>query len=385
MAAFSQSYANPTDEYVHAGFRIAGVPEPSTIALLGMGAFGLIAYVWRRGIPRRVVGCLIALVILSADVAPAVTIDLVPVGNIGNAADPSTNFGSVGYAFSIGKYDVTAGQYAEFLTAVASASDPYGLYCTDMATTTYGSTITKSGGVYTAASPTQPVVDVSWGDAARFCNWLHNGQPMGILTGNPVQDAGLTEDGAYGMNGATNDAALMAVGSHKADAKYWIPTNNEWYKAAYYDPNKPGGAGYWFYPTKSNASNPPSNVLDPAGKNNANFFDLDGTGNHRHTLNPANTTPVGAFADSPSPYGTFDQGGNVHQWTEDISSSKRVLRGGSFGAPLEFLASSTRFICNPTWEANGIGFRVASVPEPSTLALLLSATLGGLLWWRRRS
>ena len=58
----------------------------------------------------------------------------VPVGNPGNAADPATGslYGDVNYEYSIGQYEITIGQYTEFLNAVA-ASDPYGLYNSSMA------------------------------------------------------------------------------------------------------------------------------------------------------------------------------------------------------------------------------------------------------------
>ncbi len=108
-----------------------------------------------------------------------------------------------------------------------------------------------------------PVNYVSWGDAARFCNWLQNGQPTG------PEGPGTTETGAYTLNGATSSSDLMTV-TRNAGATYFIPSENEWYKAAYY---KGGGtnAGYWLYPTRSNTA--PSNLLSSTGTNNANFYD----------------------------------------------------------------------------------------------------------------
>src|ERR1043166_7794532 len=82
-------------------------------------------------------------------------------------------------------------------------------------------------------SPNHPVTYVNWGDAVRFANWLHNGQPSGL------QDATTTEDGAYTLNGALSNADLSAV-SRNADASWFIPTENEWYKAAYYQPATKG-------------------------------------------------------------------------------------------------------------------------------------------------
>jgi sulfatase modifying factor 1 len=196
-------------------------------------------------------------------------------------------------------------------------------------------------------------------------NWLHNGQ------GN-----GDTESGAYLNVG--NQVSF----ARQANAKYWIPTENEWYKAAYYDPAKGGGAGYWDYPTGSDSL--PSNALDPKGGNNANFY-YGG-----YTIGPDYyTTEVGAFKNSDSPYGTFDQGGNLREWNEEVIGSSRGLRGGDwyYTSTSSGLLASERYDIGPSYENYNIGFRVASsevVPEPGSITLILSGVLAGLLWWRRR-
>jgi formylglycine-generating enzyme len=300
--------------------------------------------------------------------AQAVQMEFVTVGNAGNTAD-LTGFGAVGYDYKIGKFEVTAGQYAEFLTAVAGSADPYGLYNANMTTTSYGSKIVKSGGVYTALQPNMPVGYVSWGDAARFCNWLQNGQPAG------AEDDSTTEKGSYTMNNAKTDAALMAI-IRNPDARYVLPSYDEWYKASYFDPNKPGGAGYWGYPTKSMTT--PSWVLSSTGTNNANY-----TGN---TLTPPNTTEVGTFAASPGPYGTFDQGGNVREWTETtVDITRKGILGGSFSEGSYELAASDKSSDNtlPTWEVYEKGFRVAEVPEPENIWLLAFAGMLVTSYWLR--
>jgi formylglycine-generating enzyme len=307
-------------------------------------------------------------------IARAITIETVTVSDAGNTAD-TTGYGSVGYCYLIGKYEVTAGQYTAFLNAVA-ATDTYGLYNTFMwKDASYGCKITRSGASgsfsYVVASDwaNRPVNYVSWGDSARFANWLHNGQPTG------AQDLTTTEDGAYFLNGATTNAQLLAV-NREADWKWAVTSEDEWYKAAYYDPNK-GGTGigrYWLYPTRSDTT--PSNVgsdgyTDPG--NHANYYY-----SHIYTIgNPYYRTNIGEFENSASAYGTFDQGGNVWEWNEAIiNDASRGLRGGSFDGNEGFslLSSSRSNEYTPGGEYYRVGFRVANI-EQVPLIFTLSGTV----------
>ncbi len=317
--------------------------------------------------------------------AQAVTIDLVPVGNPGNAPDTQHgSYGSVGYEYQIGKFEITAGQYAEFLNAVAK-TDSHVLYSPYMDYDVHpdykGCNIKRSGTsgsyIYSVASDwaNRPVNFVSWGNAARLCNWLANGQPT---TG--VQDLSTTEDGSYYLDGAMNDARLMEV-TRKPDAIWVIPSEDEWFKAAYYDPNKPGGAGYWRYPTMSNTA-PINTLIDPDPGSNANFYDFEGFGTGGYTIGgPYYRTPVGEFENSASPYGTFDQGGNVWEWNETINSGQRVIRGGDFSQGSHETLVDVRQNLDPGNEYAYLGFRVASVPEPGSITLLVCGAIAGLIWW----
>ena len=185
----------------------------------------------------------------TAATASALTLDTVTVGNPGNP-DDATGYGGVATTYAIGKYEVTLNQYTEFLNAVAD-TDAFGLYNTSMGTGQFGLGIARANSpgnyAYSVIGDGQrPVTYVSWFDAARFSNWLHNGQPS---TGS--QTAGTTETGAYALNGTISGVGISKGGG----AQYWIPSESEWYKAAYYQPAANGGDadGYWLYPMQTNS------------------------------------------------------------------------------------------------------------------------------------
>lgn len=313
---------------------------------------------------------ILAGIFLVTPASAVVNINYASIGNAGNAADAATGslYGAVAYAYKIAKNETTIAQYAEFLNAVAK-TDTYDLYAGAM-TTSYISGISRSGvsGSFTysvaSGSGNKPITFVSWFDAARFTNWLHNGQ----LTG--AQNNLTTEDGAYTLNGAISGVSV----SRNVGATVWIPNENEWYKAAYYDPNKGGVGigGYWQQANQSNAV--AGNTIGVA--NSANYYDGDYVGWPEAVL-----TDVGAYgSNSDSAYGTNDQLGNVMEWNDAVIGSLRGLRGGSWGSDATGLPASNRSTNSPTGQTSEIGFRVASVPEPSAVVLTLlsvSACLAG--------
>ena len=319
-----------------------------------------------------------ALSLLISMSASAVTMDWTPIGNPGNACDPlfagpvySGCFGAVSYAYNIGTYEVTNAQYVEFLNAKA-ASDSLGLYHTQMAS--YG--ITRSGvsGSFTYSvvpgRGENPVNLVTFYDAARFANWMNNGQ------GN-----GDTETGSYTLLGGAATPSNGTTAARNGSAQIVLPTEDEWYKAAFFDSSS---SSYFDYPTGSNTEvrcNYPT-----AAPNSANCGSLPNPP-LPSSLGP---TPVGSYPGSPSPYGTFDQGGNVTEWNEDSGrpgirpstcdpesgAACRRLRGGAWYNDAYVLAASSQ----DAWPAGSdhqvLGFRLAYIPEPSTGLLVVAGLLG---------
>jgi formylglycine-generating enzyme required for sulfatase activity len=309
--------------------------------------------------------------------AQPVVIETVPVGNLGNAADVIFigTYGAVDYQFSIGKFEVTAGQYAAFLNAVA-ASDPEGLYHPrmdyDADPSREGCNIKRHGaaGSYTySVAPDwadRPVNYVSWADAARFSNWLHNGQPTG------AQDLTTTEDGSYFLNGiAENDDEGLEDVVREPDATWVIPAEDEWYKAAYHRNDGVTG-NYWNYPTGTNGvvSN---QLVDPDPGDNATYG-----GN---TIGaPYYRTEVGAHENSASPYGTFDQGGNVMEFTEAVPVSDiRRIRGGSWFWGNILGKFDVDDVMHSSDQFNDLGFRVVSLAADAACADALDNDGDGLV------
>ena len=313
---------------------------------------------------------LMAAVLSGVTTHAAVTFDWASVGDPANAPD-GTGYGSVATTYRIATTEVNLIQYTEFLNVVdPNGLNPNSLYNGNMATDLNIAGISFTSGAAAGSkyavigSGLRPVTYVSWNDGARFVNWLQNGQ-----------GAGSTESGVYDMSLGTPTRSLTAG--------YWIPSENEWYKAAYYDPSVSGPSeDYWLYPTRSDSA--PGNIVG-AGANRANYNNgVYSVTQSSYDSNQNYLTDGGAFSGSPSFYGTYDQGGNVFEWNDTvIAGSSRGLRGGSWNFLAFGLRSSSSDLGDPTFESNGVGFRVASVPEPST-AMLMVISGGAYLLVRRK-
>jgi hypothetical protein len=262
--------------------------------------------------------------LVSAEIVRGINIDFVTIGNAGNAADTqvmttdgTTGYGSVGYNYRIGKYEVTNAQWVAFIAAAGiPMGNPSNAY--DIGTY-YG-------------GDQQPTTCVSWYEGLQFCNYLTSGdKSKGVyrFSGNNANP-----DNLIGIDRAAAQAIYGTV--------YVLPTENEWYKAAYY---KPDGSGYTLY---------------------ANSGGAVCHGQSEPYLGPWN---VGTGAQEQN--GTFDMMGNVCEWNENQAHGTGVMRGGGFTGTGEFnvLASTFRGFMGPFEENFSLGFRVASFPIPATLLL----------------
>jgi formylglycine-generating enzyme required for sulfatase activity len=317
--------------------------------------------------------------------APPVYLDVDVAAGV-NPADPTTGLGAVDYEYRVADTEVTNAQYAAMLSAVAAVGDPLGLYNPQMASD-------PRGGIRRTGSPgafeyvlkpnmaNKPVNFVSWLDAARYTNWLFNGEPAG------VPDVTTTEAGAFDLS--VPDPAGFAVPGFLQGVS--MPTEHEWYKAAYFDP---AIDAYWTYPTRSDSepllalASGVGDVANPGPErvNYASAADWNGL--------DGNVTSAGS-AGAPSAYGALDMAGNVWEWTAaDAESGQRVVRGGSFlddRFALEAVADGQRdlLLRDPAYEGADVGMRLAymttsQVPEPGRALGFGAGLVLVLLLARRR-
>jgi formylglycine-generating enzyme required for sulfatase activity len=297
-----------------------------------------------------------------------VMLELVTVGDANNNVDPLTGFGNVDHTFQIGTKSITIGQYATFLNAVAR-EDANNLFNPKMQSDLNVAGIQRTGlnGSYqynvidnTGSSANRPITYVSWFDAARFANWMANGQPSGI------QSRSTTEDGAYSLDDdATRAPAKNPINPNTSKPPtYYIPSENEWYKAAYFNPDLNSNVGgYYLYATQSNVA--PVNTPSIGGSNSANLannFVFYNTQSNVYDPITNYLTDVGFFANSRSHYGTYDQSGLVYQWNDldSNSSLERGLRGGYWFSAGQSSISSTFNMATPNRESSDAGFRLAA-------------------------
>ena len=312
----------------------------------------------------------------SRSAAQSYDFDWATIGDPGNAAydDPYDGLlegrGSVPYRYRISRLETTTAQWMEFVNTFSTQSDDLAFFGRP---SFWGATIDTSydgpGRRYRLKSVDSaafiPVHGIDWREAAMFCNWLHNGKSS---------DMSAIEDGAYDASTFTlnDDGTFNDQATHHPDARFWIPTLDEWAKAAHYDPDRhgPGRGGWWSYPDRS------EDPLVPG---------LPGEGDTSATLSfDGELIPLGAYPHAASPWGLLDLSGATMEWTEevDFDHKSRWADGAPLYAESDWLLVDTIDQMSPMrpWIGGSwMGIRIVTVvPTPGVAGplVLLSAYAG---------
>jgi sulfatase modifying factor 1 len=298
-----------------------------------------------------------------------------PKPSIGSPGD-TVPVGDVAYSYSITAYEITNGSYVDFLNVVdAAGTNTYGLYNPNMATDNSGGILQDlsqpAGQRYEVKQhfANKPVGYVSVYSAMRFANSVNNG------------NTALTESGDYKFSTNINSGAYTLEGpgevpvdrfpERNPDALFAVPSENEWIKAAYYAPSRTQTAKnpseYWFYATQTDSA-PAIATADSTGMVNnaaaglvtANY----GGGANWNNTTKGNVTTVGSCS-SQSHYGTFDQGGNVVEWTDTrvLADSVYNVHGGTFEQAVYSLWISATGKEGPMVVTNRKGFRIVCLQD----------------------
>ena len=310
--------------------------------------------------------------LLSPATLQAVSFQMARVGNPGNADSISGlyPFGGVAYKYEISKTEVSASQYLEFLNLVdPTGANELGLYEAPLMHYISGITLDANravGAKYQFWTPNAfnklPVIIPSWFCALRFANWMHNGQGSGD-----------TETGSYTLTGRAPIPENATAILRNPQATWVVPSIDEWYKAAFHKNDGVTG-NYWRVATSREIypySAKPPGYWAPDPANTGNYYWDDGiangyndgyarTGSTDYFPGQITLTDVAAYLFSVSPYGTWDQFGNMDEWTETT-------------APVDgtrFIGPDTAYDYNYGSMVGSVnGFRLAKVPEPTSLQL----------------
>jgi formylglycine-generating enzyme required for sulfatase activity len=294
-------------------------------------------------------------------------IDFVTIGSPGNPAYQSSNpndlvngRGSVDYSYRIGRDEVPTSLWVQFFNDAfdrpASDSIPFISFPGSNFWGASAVTPNNPGGhrwAVPSGNEMIPVGDISWRTAAVFCNWLSNGQG----TSRSAFLSGAYDTSTFNsINGVFTDQV-----AHSPGAQYWIPTWDEWLKAAHWSPSNPSNGGWYNY---SNGSDSPY-IYGPPGQGQANAG--------FSTPNPF-SIPLGSYPTVQSPWGLLDVAGGTQEWTESVDTLSGGIRyrifDGSFWNEDSFQANGLDQIRNfgaefPWVDTYNFGLRVASViPAP---------------------
>lgn len=329
-------------------------------------AYGMVLWAW-------VPGCGVALAALppapqGVQVTTEYGTEFVTIGDPGNAphvafVPDARSVGSVGYTYRIARTETTSAQWAEFLTA-------YYPYLTDSVfspgTTGNWVNLPNAAGVFTVPQEyAQFPSSSSWYLAARYCNWLHNDKRT---------DRAAFETGAYDVSTVPinqSDVPILEQATRSPGARFWIPSQDEWIKAAYYDPNRFGAGlgGYWNFLNASDAPPVPGLPGEPGATSNVGPPELGFI---------ERMAPIASYPDARSAWGLFDTSGNEKEWLETLSfpglSRFRLVGGSRAGEQIGFLTDELWWSASNLTElppSIALGLRLASaIPTSSTACVM---------------
>ena len=304
---------------------------------------------------------------------------MVEVGAPGNAADSITGLGAVTGRFRMGRCEVTNEEYCALLNAWEGGPQLQGFWTSGMASSVQGG-IVRTGSNLTGylywlkpEFARKPVNIVGYREAARFCNWMHYGQPV-----RGASSLASLDDGAY------DTVAVNLAHPRNAGARYFLPNANEWFKAARFDPINPaadgnGNQNYWQTPLLADAA-PLAATCDAAGNLNhqdgAPVANYDG-GCDWNGSRGGNVATVGsAGAASLSPWGCADLLGNVSEFIDGSGGNAAIVMGHSYASTAEEILDDADEYVSVGGGSARYGFRIAAPAQPAAVRLV-PVTSGG--------
>jgi formylglycine-generating enzyme required for sulfatase activity len=324
-------------------------------------------------------------------------IEFVTIGNPGNAnwtgGGFNNNRGQVNYEYRIGKYEVTTAQWASFMNAALDrpSGDHIPFVFAPQQWGAVSATPNNPGGqrfTVPAGNAMLPTGGVDWRTSAVYCNWLCHGANANAPRTDFLSGAYAVSTFGYQGNLYTDQL------THTPGAQYWIPTLDEWMKAAHWDPNRngPGQGGWWLY---SNSSTNPY-VYGPPGvlvngqptAANAAWSDISFPGHNPFSV------PLGAYSTTMSPWGLFDVAGGTSEWLEE----PHTIPGDPLPRYRDYDGTAWTFGTNglgdqvgywvgedpPSFFGYDLGLRVASsVPSPGWVELGVGTALLAIARRRR--
>jgi hypothetical protein len=316
--------------------------------------------------------------------------------------------GVVDYQFRIARTEVTTGQWLEFLNTFAPRPMPANIRALVGGSPNRnfigGPSWWGAGSIeYDPIAGTEryalydipnaadvPVWGISWRMAAMYCNWLHNDKSSEWT----ALTSGAYDAGTWTFNNITGYRDDL---NHLPGARFYIPSLDEWGKAAFYDPNRYGqGQGGWWNRTDSSDDLPtPGFPGEPGATTSAGILGSP-------VFGESGLIPLGAYPGSQSPWGLLDTSSGAQEVVSEEINGGAGFRidvlalGGAAGGPSDprglpfYLDGISRAFTGGTTSFpspfDSTSLRLAApIPLPGTAPAVLAGCLWTCLRQRRRA